>query len=176
MRDRAAASPAAPIGASPASPPRAARTGARRSVPRRSDPFVAAFDESPIGSLICAPDGDRSNAALRRIWRAAPDARLDRRTIDRSVWLVGDGRTGGDGHSGPGPRPVRAALAGRTVSNERFFVRRLDGSVGVARLSVRPLELDGERPGSRPGGAILVAIDETAAYDAERLRDAFLGI
>src|SRR4051794_35853300 len=180
MPDRAAASPATPIGAAPTSPPRRPATAQGRSTLRGPDPFMAAFDESPIGALICAPDGDRSNAALRKVWHAGPDARLDRRTIDRSVWSVDAGRAAADGDNGTGPRPVRAGLAGRTVSNERFFVRRLDGSVGVARLSVRPLELDSGRPGDRragrSGGAILVAIDETAAYDAERLRDAFLGI
>jgi signal transduction histidine kinase len=142
-----------------------------------ADPSMAAlltaFEHLPIGVLIATPTGDRANAELRRLWRAEPDVSFDRRTVDRRLRPFHRRRIEARvGKTGVTPiAPVRAALAGRATDGLRVFVDRLDGSRGVIRVSARSLVLD------RGGvAAVFTATDEVAAFEAERLRDAFLGI
>jgi signal transduction histidine kinase len=135
--------------------------------------LVAAFEHLPVGVLVATPDGDRVNAELRRLWRAEPDAAFDRRVVDRRLRPfhrhATEPRARRPGH--PPVAPVRSALAGRTTDAVRVFVDRLDGSRGVVRVSARTLVLaDGSV------GAVFTATDESAAFESERLRDAFLGI
>lgn len=135
--------------------------------------LLAAFERLPIGVLIATRAGDRVNAELRRLWRAAPDVAFDRRTVDRRLRPFH--RRGIDPRISKASRvpvtPVRAALAGRTTDGVRLFVDRLDGSRGVVRVSARTVRLgDGEV------AAVFTATDEFATFEAERLRDAFLGI
>ncbi|HET7473908.1 MAG TPA: HAMP domain-containing sensor histidine kinase [Candidatus Limnocylindrales bacterium] len=137
------------------------------------DILLAAIDQLPVGVLIATPSGDRANAELRRLWRAAPDVAFDRRTVDRRLRPF---QRRGPSVSVRRPAsspvsPIRSALAGRTTDGVRLFVDRLDATSGVVRASARTLVLaDGSV------GAVFTATDEYAAFETERLRDAFLGI
>jgi signal transduction histidine kinase len=136
-------------------------------------PATAALAALPVGILIATPDGDWANPELRRLWGRPADEPLSRGSLWRRVEPVADRRPehaaidGADAR----PSPVAAALAGSATPPKRYRVHRDDGTAAVVRIETQPIVEDG-----RITGAILLAIDETAQHDVERLRDAFLGI
>ena len=133
-----------------------------------------AFEALPVGVLICGPRGDRANAELRRIVRVEGSRPLGGRELERRLGTLDRGPRGQRGPREARPAtaagPIRTALAGDPWAPERMRIERGDGTIGVVRVTARPLALaDGP-------GAVLTVADETAAHEAERLRDAFLGI
>lgn len=131
-----------------------------------------ALDSLPVGMFVASPAGDRANPELHRIWRRPLDLPFQRRVLARSLEPL-PSRSRGARHavSTPPVRPLAVALAGRSVPGTRFRLLRDDGSTGVVRITAAPIAEEG-----RTIGAVLVATDESAQHDIERLRDAFLGI
>ena len=132
-----------------------------------SSPLEAAFEALPFGVLVCAPGGDRANAELRRMLgirgRRAPDRALLQRRLQASDASTGAG-------SSPRLRLVDAALAGEAAPPRLLNLRRMNGTTAVVRVTALPLAVAGGP------GAVVTVVDETAAHEVERLRDAFLGI
>jgi signal transduction histidine kinase len=143
-------------------------TSLERLAARTGSPLDVAFDALPYGILVCTPDGDRANAELWRIVRVTGSRGLGRRDLDRRLRPLDRGGTARRPSSSR--RPVTAAVAGEPWPAQRMRLERADGTTGVVRVSARPLAFAG---GS---GAVVTVADETAAHEAERLRDAFLGI
>ena len=127
-----------------------------------------AFNGLPIGVLVCTPHGDRANAELRRIVRF-DERRLDHRALERRLRPVDGPNPSGRGPA-PFAHPIASALAGDSPASQRLRIERGDGTTGVVRVTARPLTL------SDGPGAVVTVADETATHEAERLRDAFLGI
>ena len=140
--------------------------------PTTGDLTDLVLDSVPVGVLICTPEGDRANAALRRLWRG--DVPIDRHSLATALEPIHEpARAGADGRLRRvrRPSPIDVVLGGRRAAPGRYRLARADGSVAVVRVEGEPLEQAG-----RPIGAAFIVTDETAIRDAERLRDSFLGI
>jgi len=173
MTSTAAQSPApgVPVTRSPNAPvvrPRDSPTDIR-GIPAR-----AVLEALPVGVLVATAEGDWANPELLRIWDRAGTVRA--RAFGRTLEPVGDRRP--RSHARPRPprarprSPVALALAGQPVPAGRYRLKRDSGGYAVVQLSATPLT----DPDGRVTGALIVAADETATYERERFRDAFLGI
>jgi len=129
-----------------------------------------ALDSLPIGVLISTADGDRANAQLHRIWHRPTRLPFRRRTFWRNLEPLAkrDGDTPATAIAGS---PIAVALDGDSTPPTRYLLRRDDGTTAVVRIATAPI-----RDGDEVIGSVLVATDETAQHDTDRLRDAFLGI
>ncbi len=148
------------------------RTGGANSTSHL--PAAAALAALPIGIFVATPDGDWANPELCRLWGRPADAALSRQTLWREVERVTEPaseRVEERRPELPPPTPLAAALAGIATPPTRYRVHREDGTAVVVRMETGPI-----LEGGRVTGAILVATDESAQHDVERLRDAFLGI
>ena len=133
---------------------------------------LGALAALPIGVLVATRTGDWANPELRRLWGVADDAPLPRRSLWRGVDRLTPAKDRVAGASGRQRRtPLAAALAGETTPPALYRVPHLDGSSVVVRIATAPIVEDGELV-----GAILIATDETAQHDLQRLQEAFLGI
>ena len=122
--------------------------------------LVAVLEQLPIAVLVASPDG---SVLFRNAGVAA---------------ILGDGldpvATGADGRRlAPGDWPLARSLAtGAAVADEEIAIERHDGSHIVIAASSGPV-ID-------EAGAIVAAVvtysDITGRKDAERLRDAFIGV
>ena len=128
----------------------------------------AGFEALPIGALLCTPDGDRANGELRRIVGADRARSIGRRDLEPRLGLLEPPAKAAS--SSARRSPIRSALAGEPCAGQRMRLRRVDGGTAIVRVAAQPLSI-----GGAPGAIVTVA-DETAAHEAERLRDAFLGI
>jgi K+-sensing histidine kinase KdpD len=139
---------------------------------RTSRPIAdLALDSLPVGVYV-ASDGDRSNPELHRIWRRPLGAPFDRAMLEeRLEALAPRSRAGRMASIPPSDGPLTLALRGLTVGPTRYRLRRDDGTTAIVRIAAAPIEVAGAVT-----GAVLVATDESAQHDMERLRDAFLGI
>jgi K+-sensing histidine kinase KdpD len=164
------AATAARSASDPATAPAPGHPGADPEPGSPDGVFGTAFEALTVGVLVCTPEGDHANGALRRIWRVGADDPLDRAALERSLRPLPDTRPLGGSAVDGSFRPVRAAIARQATPATRVGVVRGDGSNAVVRLVVQPIAV------GRGRGAVLSAVDETAAYEVERLRDAFLGI
>jgi signal transduction histidine kinase len=128
-----------------------------------------AFDALPIGVLLCTPSGDRANDELRRIVRIDGSRRFERRDLEGRVESLDPTVARRRGRS-LAAKPIRAVLGGTAWAPGRMRLERADGTAGVVRVTACSVAFaDG------PGAVVTVA-DETAAHEADRLRDGFLGI
>ncbi len=136
-----------------------------------------ALEALPVGVLVDSEDGLWANHELHHIWRRAETEPLDRATVARSLTPLADPRRASVTTDQPvgaddEPRHPLVGEAGFTIMPGRYRLDRGDGTTGVVRAESRLLvDSDG-----RPIGTIALLTDETGIHDAERLRDAFLGI
>jgi signal transduction histidine kinase len=130
-----------------------------------------ALDSLPIGVLVSTADDDRANAELHRIWHRPTRLPFRRRTFWRNLEPLA--RRDRETHvaSAITGSPIAAAFEGKPTSPTRYLLRRDDGTTAVVRIATSPI-----RDGDEVVGSVLVATDETAQHDTDRLRDAFLGI
>src|SRR3954454_8321153 len=130
-----------------------------------------ALESLPIGVLISTAHDDRANAELHRIWHRPARVAFRRRTFWRNLEpLVRRDRKAPVATAIAGS-PIDAALEGESTPPIRYRLRRDDGTTAVVRIATAPI-----RNGDEIVGAVLVATDETAQQETDRLRDAFLGI
>jgi signal transduction histidine kinase len=143
-------------------------------------PARVALDALPVGILIDTDDGLWANQELHRIWRRPESEPLDRVSVARSLTPLADTHrptvtTADHLLYTDDERPMSLATigeAGLTIAPGRFRLDRGDATTGVVRAESRLLvDSDGQ-----PLGTIVLVSDETGIHDAERLRDAFLGI
>jgi signal transduction histidine kinase len=143
-------------------------------------PARLALEALPVGVLVDTEDGLWANHELHRIWRRAESEPFDRVAVARSLTPLAEARratvttTDQRLETDDEPRDDRPMVgeAGFTIAAGRYRLERGDGSSGVVRAESRLLvDSDGQ-----PLGTIALVTDETAIHDAERLRDAFLGI
>ena len=139
-----------------------------------------ALDALPVGVLVDTDDGLWANHELHRIWRRPESEPLDRATVARSLTPLADSRrttvtTTDQPLDRDDARPDDLPMigeAGFTIAPGRYRLDRGDATTGVVRAESRLL-VDGD---GQPIGTIALVTDETSIHDAERLRDAFLGI
>jgi signal transduction histidine kinase len=130
-----------------------------------------ALESLPIGVLISSADDDRANAELHRIWHRPARLPFRRRTFWRNLELLARRDRGTPVAGAIAGSPIDLALEGESTPPTRYLLRRDDGTTAVVRIATAPI-----RNGDGIVGAVLVATDETAQHDTDRLRDAFLGI
>ena len=110
---------------------------------------------------------------LYRLWRRAPELPFGARTFWRGLEPVprsrGAGRDGTDGQRRL--NPLAAALRGHPTPPTSYHLSRSDGTSATVQVAIAPI-----RDGSSVTGAVITVLDESSRAEAERFRDAFLGI